>query len=124
VRRVVPRTGARVGGASRGVGAQDATVSAFYQTGEAYVAQWGPPRPGDIRGALWAEWGCDPVVNWAGVTDAMVGWALLEHNQAARQVGAGLAANPTWHAARLNQAIRAQLRQGGVSIDDPAYAVP
>jgi len=123
-RRVAPRTGARVGGALRGVGAQDAAVSAFYQTGGAYVAQWGAPLPGDICGALWAEWGYDPVVNWAGVTDAMVGWALLEYSQAARQVGSGLAASPTWHAARVNQATRAQLRKGGVPVDNPAYARP
>ena len=48
-------------------------MSAFYQTGGAYVAEWGAPLPGDLRGALWAEWGYDPVVNCAGLTDAMVG---------------------------------------------------
>jgi len=40
-RRVAPRTGARVGGAAHEAGAQDATVSAFYQTGGAYVADVG-----------------------------------------------------------------------------------
>jgi len=86
-RRVAPRTGALVGGAAHGAGAQDATVSAIYQTGEAYVVEWGAPLPGDLRGALWAEWGYDPVVNWAGLTDAMVGWALLEYSRGSPNFG-------------------------------------
>ena len=60
---MAPRSGARVGGAPRGAGAQDATVSEIYQTGAAYVAEWGAPLPGDLRLALWAEWGYEPVVN-------------------------------------------------------------
>jgi len=62
------------------------------------------------------------VVNWGQVTDAMLWWALLEYSRAARQLKGSLAASPTWHAARLNQAVRAQLRKGGVPVVDPAYA--
>jgi len=123
-RRVAPRTGARAGRAAHGAGAQDATVSAFYQNGAAYVAEWGATLPGDLRGALWAEWGYDPVVNWAGLTDAMVGWALLEYSRAARKVWAGLASSATWHAARVNQALRAQLQGADVPVDNPAYGGP
>jgi len=99
-------------------------VSAYYLTGAAHTNQAGPPRPGDLRGAVWAEWGYDLVVNWGQVTDAMVGWALLEYSRAARQVKGSLAASHTWHATRLNQAVRAQLRKGGVPVVDPAYADP
>jgi len=70
---------------------------------------------------VWAEWGYDPVVNWGQVTDAMLGWALLECSRAARQLKGSLAASQTWHAARLNQEVRAQLRKGGVPVVDPAY---
>ena len=73
---------------------------------------------------MWAEWGYDPVVNWGQVTDPMLGWALLEYGRAARQVEGPLAASPTWHAARLNQAVRAQLRNGGFPLVDPTYADP
>ena len=109
---------------SRGPGEQDATVSAYYLTGAAHTDQVGPPRPGDLRGAVWAEWGYDLVVNWGQVTDAMLWWALLDYSRAARQLKGSLAASPTWHAARLNQAVRAQLRKGGVPVVDPAYADP
>jgi len=126
-RRVAAQTSGRdvaVERESRGHGEQDATVSAYYLTGAAHTDQAGPPRPGDLRGAVWAEWGYDPVVIWGQVTDALVGWALLEYSRASRQVKNSLAASPTWHAARLNQAVRAQLRKGGVPVVDPAYADP
>jgi len=58
------------------------------------------------------------------VTDAKLGSALLEYSQAARQVGAGLAASAIWHAARMNQAFRAQLRKRDVPIYNPAYGGP
>jgi len=64
------------------------------------------------------------VVNWGQVTDAMLGWALLQYSRAARQVKGSLAARPTWHAARPKQAVRAQLRKGGILVVDPAYADP
>jgi len=86
-RRVATRTSGRDVAAkreSRGSGGQDATVSAIYLTGAAHTAQESPPRPGDLRGGVWAEWGYDPVVNRGQVTDAMLGLALLECGRAAR----------------------------------------
>ena len=97
-RRLPARTSGRDVAAereSRGSCGQDATVSAFYQTRTAHTGQAGPPRPGDLREGMWAEWGYDPVVNWGQVTDAMVEWALLEYSRAARQVKGSLAASPT-----------------------------
>jgi len=64
------------------------------------------------------------VVNWSQVTDAMLGWALLEYSMATRQVKGSLAARQTWHATRLKEAVRAQLRKGGILVVDPAYADP
>jgi len=107
---------------SRGSGGQDATVSAFYLSGTSHPAQAGPPRPGELREGVWAKWGYDPVVNWGQVTDTMLGLALLENGRAARRVCGLLAGSPTWHAACLNQAVRAQLRKGGFPLEDPAYA--
>jgi len=54
----------------------------------------------------------------------MLGWALLQYSRAARQVKGSLAARPTWHAARPKQAVRPQLRKGGILVVDPAYADP
>jgi len=123
-RRVAARTSGRDVAAERkvrGSGGQDATVSAFYLTGASHTAQAGPSRPGDLRGSVWAEWGYDLVVNWGQVTITMLGLALLEYGRAARQVGGPLAGSPTWHAARLNQAVRAPLRKGGIPLVNPAY---
>ena len=61
------------------------------------------------------------MVNLGQVTDTMLGLALLEYGWAARQVGGPSAGSPTWHAARLNQAVHAQLRKGGFPFVDPAY---
>jgi len=123
-RRVAARTSGRdvaAGRESRGSGGQEATVWAFYLTGAAHTAPAGPPRPGDVREGVWAEWGNDPVVNWGQVTDTMLGLALLEYGRAARQVGGPLARSPKWHAARLDQAVRAPLRKSGFPLVDPAY---
>jgi len=75
-RRVAARTSGQDVAAereSRKPGEQDATVSLYYLTKAAHTDQAGPPRPGDLRRAVCAEWGYDPDVNWGQVTDAMLG---------------------------------------------------
>jgi len=52
----------------------------------------------------------------------MLGLALLEYGRAVRQVSGSLAESPTWHAPRLNQAVRAQLRKGGFPLVDSTDA--
>jgi len=121
---VAARTGGRdvaAGRESHGSSGKDATVLAFLLTGAANTAQAGPPRSDQRREGVWAEWKYDPVVNWGQVTNTMLGLALLEYGRAARHVGGPLAGSPTWHAASLNQAVRARMRKGGFPLVDSAY---